>query len=85
MVFTNDKLSKVCAEHRDLNPVLCEITELGVRVIPVGIGEEAKLSELGKIASKTTTALHFGEYEAPKTLGKAIIQGKRSFVASFFC
>ena len=84
MVFENDKFN---AEYQDhLNYVLCEITELEVQVILIGIGEQAKLSELIKIASENTMvkARHFGEYEAPITLGKAIIQGKRSFLTSIF-
>ena len=79
MVFTNDKLSMVVARDKDLNSLVNEIKDLGVQIIPVGIGEHAKLSDLEQIASKSIPALHFGEYEAPKTLGVAIVQGKNKF------
>ena len=59
----------------DLHPIVDELKEIGARIISVGIGADTTLSEMKKIASKNKTALHFGEYEAPKTLGKAIIQG----------
>ena len=59
----------------DLQPIVNELEQIGARIISVGIGADTTLSEMKKIASKNKTALHFGEYEAPKTLGKAIIQG----------
>ena len=59
----------------DLHPIVDELKEIGARIISVGIGADTTLSEMKKIASKNKTALHFGEYEAPKTLGKAIIHG----------
>ena len=69
--------------NKDLHPIIEEFKQLGVQTVSVGIGDEAKLPELKKIASKNTTALHFGEYEAPRTIGKAIIRGKISFVFFF--
>ena len=46
-----------------------------VNIVPVGIGEYAKLSELNKMATKDGTARHFGEFESHETLGTAVIQG----------
>lgn len=76
MVFVNDTLNMVGARDKPLTALLDELKELGVQLLPVGVGEHAKLSELNKIASEDVTALHYGEYESPKTLGTAIIQGK---------
>lgn len=59
----------------DLHPIVDELKEIGAQIISVGIGADTTLSEMKKIASKNKTALHFGEYEAPNTLGKAIIHG----------
>lgn len=59
----------------DLHPIVDELKEIGARIFSVGIGADTTLSEMKKIASKNKTALHFGEYEAPNTLGKAIIHG----------
>ena len=56
-------------------PLVEEIQGMQVNIFPVGIGENAKLSELNKMASKGSTARHFGEYESPETLGTAVIQG----------
>ena len=75
MVFINDAISFVGAKDKDLNPVLNEIKELGVDIVPVGIGGDAKLSELKQIASENMTAFHVGEFESPVIIGKAIIQG----------
>lgn len=76
VVFTNDTLSKVCPGNPNLSHVVCELNEkLGVKIVPIGIGEKVNPSELRKISGKNTTTAHFGEYEAPKTLGKTIIHG----------
>ena len=66
----------VGARDKPLTPLLDELKELGVQLVPVGVGEHAKLSELNKIASEDVIALHYGEYQSPRTLGTAIIQGK---------
>ena len=69
--------------NKDLHPIIEEFKQLGVQTVSVGIGDEARLPELKKIARKNTTALHFGEYEAPKTIGKAVIQGKITWFCFF--
>lgn len=81
MVFVNDTLNMVSARGKPLEPLLDELKELGVKLVPVGVGEHAKLSELNKIASNDVTALHYGEYESPRTLGTAVIQGNLCSVA----
>ena len=85
MVFVNNTLNMVGARDKPLNPLLDELKEIGVKLVPVGVGERAKLSDLNKIASDDVTALHYGEYESPKTLGEAVIQGKlqRKFDVGF--
>ncbi|XP_022778107.1 G2/mitotic-specific cyclin CLB2-like [Stylophora pistillata] len=45
-----------------------------VNIVPVGVGDYAKLSELKVIATNDGTARRFGEYESPETLGTAVIQ-----------
>ena len=62
-------------QQKQLAPLLNEIKSMGVRVVPVGIGEHPKLSELEEIASSNVSALRFGDYEAPRTIGKAIVHG----------
>ena len=47
-------------ENKDLHPIIDELKQLGVETVSVGVGDDAKLSELKKIASKNTTAFHFG-------------------------
>ena len=73
MLFLNDSLSMVKANAE--SPLLEEIKEMKVNIVPVGIGEHAKLSELIKMATKDGTARHFGEFESHETLGTAVIQG----------
>ena len=65
----------VMADTKRPPPLLEEIQEMQVNIVPVGIGAYAKLSELNEMATKDGTARHFGEYESPETLGTAVIQG----------
>ena len=48
---------------------------MNVNIVPVGIGEHAKLSDLKMMATKNGTARHFGDFESHETLGTAVIQG----------
>ena len=75
MLFLNDSLHMVKADTKRLPPLLEEIQEMQVNIVPVGIGAYAKLPELNKMATKDGTARHFGGYESPETLGTAVIQG----------
>ncbi|CAH3162463.1 unnamed protein product [Pocillopora meandrina] len=76
VLFLNYSLHKVMADTERPPPLVEEIQGMQVNIFPVGIGENAKLSELNKMASKGSTARHFGEYESPETLGTAVIQEK---------
>ena len=58
-----------------LQRLVKDVKDMQVNIVPVGIGENAKLSQLKWMATKDGTALHFGEYESPETLGTAVIQG----------
>ena len=75
MLFLNDSLSMVKANTETLQSLVKEIEDMQVNIVPVGIGEYAKLSELNKMATKDGTARHFGEFESHETLGPAVIQG----------
>ena len=75
MLFLNDSLSMVKANTEKLQSLVKEIEDMQVNIVPVGIGEYAKLSELNKMATKDGTARHFGEFESHETLGTAVIQG----------
>ena len=65
----------VKANTERLQSLLKEIEDMQVNIVPVGIGEYAKLSELNKMATKDGIARHFGEFESHETLGTAVIQG----------
>ena len=75
MLFLKDSLSMVKAGNVIRQFLLKEIEDMQVNIVPVGIGEYAKLSELNKMATKDGTARHFGEFESHETLGTAVIQG----------
>ena len=75
MLFLNDSLSMVKANTERLQSLIKEIEDMQVNIVPVGIGEYAKLSELNEMATKDGTARHFGEFESHETLGTAVIQG----------
>ena len=58
----------------DVREKIEEIKKMGVRLVSVGFGDQAKLSELEKKITEEN-ALHFEEFESARTLGTAIIQG----------
>ena len=76
MFFLNYTLDMSMEKTEKLQDLVEDIKDMQVNIVPVGIGENAKLSELKWMATKDGTALHFGEYESPETLGTAVIQGK---------
>ena len=73
--FLNYTLDMSMEKTVELQRLVKDIKDMQVNIVPVGIGENAKLSELKRMATKDGTALHFGEYESPETLGTAVIQG----------
>ena len=73
--FLNYTLDMSMEKTEKLQDLVEDIKDMQVNIVPVGIGENAKLSELKKMVTKDGTALHFGEYESPETLGTAVIQG----------
>ncbi|XP_058950960.2 uncharacterized protein [Pocillopora verrucosa] len=75
VLFLNYTLDMSMEKTEKLQDLVEDIKDMQVNIVPVGIGEDAKLSELKKMATKDGTALHFGEYESPETLGTAVIQG----------
>ena len=75
MLFLNDSIRKVKANTETLATLLKEIEDMQVNIVPIGIGEHAKLSELIKMATKDGTARHFGEFESHERLGTAVIKG----------
>ena len=84
MVFTNGQMSMLGLGGKQLAPLLNEIKAMDVKVVPVGIGEHPKLSELEQIASSGVSALRFGDYEAPRTVGRAIVHGIRTFFYIYY-
>ncbi|XP_022789486.1 uncharacterized protein LOC111329139 isoform X2 [Stylophora pistillata] len=75
VLFLNDSLPTVTAKTENLKRVQKKIRDMQVNIVPVGVGDYAKLSELKVIATNDGTARRFGEYESPETLGTAVIQG----------
>ena len=75
MLFLNYSLHTVMANNERPPSLVEEKQGMQVNIVPVGIGEYAKLSELNKMATKDGTARHFGEFESHETLGTAVIQG----------
>ena len=73
--FLNYTLDMSMEKTEKLQDLVEDIKDMQVNIVPVGIGENAKLSQLKWMATKDGTALHFGEYESPETLGTAVIQG----------
>ena len=67
---------------------LCNMTkelreELGVKIVPVAIGENAYVDSLRKIASMPYRAISCGLNEDPSKLGCKLLRGKYS-IAYFF-
>ncbi|XP_022789480.1 uncharacterized protein LOC111329136 [Stylophora pistillata] len=75
VLFLNDLKHRVKNEGDDSEKYRKELEKKQVNIVPIGIGQYAKLSELKRMQTKDGTASHFGEHELPETLGTAIIQG----------
>ena len=61
-----------------------KVKEMGVNIVPVGIGRNVDIQELGRIGSDGHKIIHFGEYANPKTVGNSIFNGM--FIAeTCFC
>ena len=73
--FLNYTLNMSVEKTEKLQRLVKDVKDMQVNIVPVGIGENAKLSELKMMVTKDGTALHFGEYESHETLGRAVIQG----------
>ena len=82
-MFIDDKVATGGALKRevksDLTASLQAFKNLKISLVPVGVGEHARIDELSEIASPKIQPLHFGEYASPFRVGKAIIQGESVF------
>ncbi|XP_078372504.1 uncharacterized protein LOC144656151 isoform X2 [Oculina patagonica] len=51
--------------------------DMGIKLVPVGIGSHINIRELERINNDGRDAIHFGEYENPKNVGKKIMHELR--------
>ena len=49
-----------------------KVKEMGVNIVPVGIGRNIDIQELGRIRSDGHKIMHFGEDANPETVGNSI-------------
>lgn len=49
--------------------------DMGIKLVPVGIGSHINIRELERINNDGRDVIHFGEYENPKNVGRKIMHG----------
>jgi len=53
-----------------------KIKEMGIKLVPVGIGPHINIRELERINNDGHEIMHFGEYADPRSVGKTIWHGR---------
>ena len=75
LVFFTDH--KICLrQYKEfVEEKIQQIKEMGVKIVPVGIGSHIDIRELEKINSDGRKVMHFGEYANPEIVGKSVSYG----------
>ena len=74
VLFTDQK---VCLrqDKKDAEKEVKKVKEMGVNILPVGMGPHIDIRELEGISREGQKIMHFGEYADPKTVGNSILHG----------
>ena len=75
MFFTDHKICLKRQYKEFIEKRIQPIKEMGVKIVPVGIGSHIDIRELEKINSDGRKVMHFGEYANPKIVGKSVSYG----------
>lgn len=77
---------KICLrqDKKDLEEEVKKVKEMGVNILPVGMGPHIDIRELEGINRDGHKIMHFGEYANPKTVGNSIFNGM-CIVDAGFC
>lgn len=76
---------KICLrqDKKDVEEEVKKVKEMGVNILPVGIGPHIDIRELEGINRDGHKIMHFGEYANPKTVGNSIFNGMFMVDAGF--
>ena len=68
---------KICLrqDKKDVEEEVKKVKEMGVNILPVGMGPHIDIRELEGINRDGHKIMHFVEYANPKTVGKSIFNG----------
>ena len=68
---------KICLrqDKKDVEEEVKKVKEMGVNILPVGMGPHIDIRELEGISREGHKIMHFGEYADPKTVGNSILHG----------
>ena len=68
---------KICLrEYRKrVKEEIKKVKEMGVKIVPVGIGPHINICELERIDREGSKVMHFGEYANPREVAKKIWHG----------
>ena len=68
---------KICLrqDKKDVEEEVKKVKEMGVNILPVGMGPHIDIRELEGINRDGHKIMHFGEYANPKTVGNSIFNG----------
>ena len=68
---------KICPRYlkEHVKEEVKKVKEMGVNILPVGMGPHIDIRELEGINRDGHKIMHFGEYANPKTVGNSIFNG----------
>ena len=68
---------KICLrEYRKrVKKEIKKVKEMGIKIVPVGIGQHINIRELERIDREGSKVMHFGEYANPRGVAKKIWHG----------
>ena len=68
---------KICLrEYRKrVKEEIKKVKEMGIKIVPVGIGPHINIRELERIDREGSRVMHFGEYANPREVAKKIWHG----------
>ena len=68
---------KICSrqDRKRVKEEIKKVKEMGIKIVPVGIGQHINIRELERIDREGSKVMHFGEYANPRGVAKKIWHG----------
>ena len=75
VLFTDHKIC-LRQDKELVKDQVTKIKEMGIKLVPVGIGPHINIRELERINNEGHEIMHFGEYADPRSVGKTVWHGR---------